>query len=570
MTTGTRSDLCDLMLPADQAESLKKECGPFPSWDLTPRQTCDLELLLNGGFTPLTGFLGQADYDAVVDTMRLADGTVWPMPVVLDVPEAFADSLKDGDSVALRDPEGVPLAVLDVADRWTPDREREAQKVYGTTDLSHPGVEYLLRRTNPVYLGGTLRGLSLPSHYDFQYLRDLPSETRARFRKMGWRRVVGYHTDQPMHKAQVEVAFRAAKSVEAHLLLHPSVGGSESDDFEHFARVRCYEHAHKHFPEQTTALSLMPLAPRWAGPREAVLQAIVRRNFGCTHFVVGLEQASPDQDPSATPYYAPQAAQSLARELESDLGIEIVTAPKYVFVQERAAFVALEEVRERDTLLGISREEFLRRVLHDREVPEWFSFPEVVGELRRAIRPLDQRGFTVFFTGLSGSGKSTIAKALVQKFLEQGGRRVTLLDGDIVRKNLSSELTFSKEHRDLNILRIGFVASEITKNGGIAICAPIAPYTATRRSVRETVEGAGGGFIEVHVATPIDVCEGRDRKGLYALARAGKIKGFTGIDDPYEVPEAPELSIDTSACSPEEAAQDIILKIEGLGYINVR
>ncbi|WP_460021278.1 bifunctional sulfate adenylyltransferase/adenylylsulfate kinase [Magnetospira thiophila] len=570
MSSRFPNELTQLMLSPVEADLLKVESNPFPSWDLTPRQICDLEMLLNGGFSPLQGFMGKADYDGVVHAMRLADGTLWPLPVVLDVTEKFVNGLGEKPSVVLRDPEGVPLAVLDVSEYWTPDRRLEAEQVYGTTDESHPGVKMLLNRTHPVYLAGRLRGLALPAHYDFQHLRDLPSETRARFKKLGWRRVVGYHTVRPLHKAQVEVAFRSAKSVEAHLLLHPAVGGSESDDAEHFSRVRCYEHAYKHFPEQTTALGLVPLVSRWAGPREAVLQAIVRRNYGCTHFVVGLEQGSPEQDATATPFYGPQEAQNLAKSVESEIGIEIVAAPKYVYVQERAAFIALDEVRERDSLMGLSDQEFLRRVLHDREVPEWYSFPEVVDELRRSIRPLYQRGFTVFFTGLSGSGKSTIAKALVQKFLEQGGRRVTLLDGDIVRKNLSSELTFSKEHRDLNILRIGFVASEITKNGGIAICAPIAPYTETRRRVREAVESAGGGFIEVHVATPIDVCEERDRKGLYALARAGKIKGFTGIDDPYEVPENAELTIDTSSCSPDEAAQDIILKIEGMGYISVR
>ncbi len=559
----------DLMLPPAEAESLKSEAAHFPSWDLTPTQTSDLELLLSGAFSPLDGFMTRADYDPVVDSMRLADGSLWPLPVVLDVTDAFAAGIGDHRSIVLRDPEGVPLAVLDVAEVWTPDREREARQVYGTLESAHPGVDVVLNRRHPVYVGGRLRGLSLPIHYDFKYLRERPDEVRARFKKKGWRKVVGYHVERPMHRAQVEVAFRSAKTAEAHLLLHPAVWQTHTGDAEHFSRVRCYEHAYKHFPDQTTDLSLVHMAPRHAGPREALLHAIVRRNYGCTHFIVGLDHASPRQAPTETPYYGAHDAQALAGRHADDLGIRIVAAPKYVYVQERAAFVPLDEVRESDTVLGISDDEVLRRVLHDRDIPEWFSFPEVVDELRRSIRPLHRRGFTVFFTGLSGSGKSTIARALVQKFLETGDRRVTLLDGDIVRKNLSSELTFSKEHRDLNILRIGFVAAEITKNGGIAICAPIAPYTETRRQVRRTVESSGGGFIEVHVATPIEVCEQRDRKGLYALARAGKIKGFTGIDDPYEAPENAEVVIDTSALSPDEAAQDIILKIESLGYISV-
>ncbi len=561
--------LKDPMLSAKDAEALKTEAAHFPSWDLTPRQTSDLELLLTGAYSPLDGFMTRADYDAVVDGMRLADGTLWPVPIVLDVSDRFAAAIGDHPSIVLRDPEGVPLAVLDVGEAWTPDREREARQVFGTFDSAHPGVDALLNERHPVCVGGRLRGLGLPAHYDFKYLRERPDEVRARFRKKGWRKVVGYHVERPMHRAHVETAFRSAKAIEAHLLLHPAVWETHTGDAEHFSRVRCHEHAYKHFPEQTTDLSLVPLAPRHAGPREALLHAIVRRNYGCTHFIVGLDHGSPRQPAADTPFYGARDAHDLAIRHAEELGIGIVAAPKYVYVQERAAFVPLDEVRESDTVLGISDGEFLRRVLHDRDVPEWFSFPEVVEEQRRSIRPLRKRGFTVFFTGLSGSGKSTIAKALVQKFLERGDRRVTLLDGDIVRKNLSSELTFSKEHRDLNILRIGFVASEITRNGGIAICAPIAPYAEARRKVRDSVEASGGGFIEVHVATPIEVCERRDRKGLYALARAGKIKGFTGIDDPYEVPEAAEVVIDTTSLSPDEAAQDIILKIESLGYISV-
>ena len=438
--------------------------------------------------------------------------------------------------------------------------------MFGTEDVLHPGVYYLQHVAHSVYLGGKLRGVEPPTHYDFKLLRDSPVELRGRFRKLGWRKVVAFQTRNPMHHAHQELTFRAARDNEANLLIQPVVGMTKPGDVDHYTRVRCYEHVLEQYPEQTTALSLLNLAMRMAGPREALWHAIIRKNYGCTHFIVGRDHAGPGKDSNGEPFYGPYEAQEMLKEYENELDISMVPFQMMVYVEDRAEYVPVNETTPDQKILDISGTEFRRRLREGLEIPEWFSYPKVVEELRKSYPPRHRQGFTVFFTGLSGSGKSTIANALLVKLLENGGRRVTLLDGDIVRKNLSSELGFSKEHRDLNILRIGFVASEITKNGGVAICAPIAPYTATRRRVRELIE-AGGGFLEVFVATPIEVCEERDRKGLYAKARAGLIKEFTGISDPYEEPENPELRIDTVGLHPDLAAHRIFVKLESMGFI---
>jgi len=555
-----------LYLDEAEAEAEKKRALDYPSWDLTPRQLCDIELLLNGAFSPLEGFLGRADYDRVLTDMRLASGTLWPIPITLDVSEDFAAGLKEGDHIALRDLEGVLLATMEVSDIWTPDKEAEAKAAFGTTDQTHPAVHYLFHQAHPVYVGGRLKGVEHPNHYDFRHLRDDPQDVRDRFRKLGWRRVVAFQTRNPMHRAHQELTFRAAREVEANLLIHPVVGLTKPGDIDHFTRVRCYEHLLKQYPEQTTMLSLLPLAMRMAGPREVLWHAIIRKNYGCTHFIVGRDHAGPGNDSHGKPFYGPYEAQEMMKQFEDELGISMVPFRMMVYVEDRAEYLPVDEVGPDEKTLNISGTELRRRLREGLEIPSWFSYDEVIAELRRTHPPRHKQGFTVFFTGLSGSGKSTIANALMVKLMELGGRPVTLLDGDIVRKNLSSELGFSKEHRDLNILRIGFVASEITKNGGIAICAPIAPYAATRRKVRDMIEPVGG-FIEVHVATPLEVCEQRDRKGLYAKARAGIIKEFTGISDPYEAPENPEVVIDTREISPDLAAHRILIKLESMGFI---
>ena len=561
-------DLVQLIAQPERIAELKAHSKEWPSWDLTGRQLCDLELLLTGGFSPLRGFMTRADYEGVCHNLRLANGTLWPMPITLDVTEEFAKKLTPGTSkVALRDPEGVMLAVLNVEEIWQPDRKAEAHAVFASTSAAHPGADYAINKSNPWYIGGSLEGTQVPSHYDFRTVRFTPAEVRAEFARAGWRRVVAFQTRNPMHRAHVELAFRAAKRVEANLLIHPVVGMTKPGDVDYYTRVRCYQLLLAKFPQSTAKLSLLPLAMRMGGPREAIWHAIIRKNHGCTHFIVGRDHAGPGSDPATKkPFYGPYEAQEVFKKHEADIGVTMVPFNMMVYLEDQDKYVPDDEVKNGARVLNISGTELRQRLNEGREIPAWFTYPEVVAELRRSFPPRHKQGVTIFFTGLSGSGKSTIANVLLTKFLETGGRPVTLLDGDLVRKNLSSELGFSKEHRDINIRRIGYVASEITKNGGIAICAPIAPYDATRKHVRQLIEPYGG-FILVHIATSVDVCEQRDRKGLYAKARAGILKEFTGISDPYEVPADAEVTINTGDLSAEEAAQEIILHLEREGFI---
>jgi sulfate adenylyltransferase len=558
--------LIDSIVNQERAEELKRHSRDWPSWNLTPRQICDLELLANGGFSPLQGFLCQEDYESVCEKMRLTDGTLWPIPIMLDVTEELAKSLNEGSTLALRDVEGVMLAALNVEQIWQPDLIHEAKQVFGTTNPEHPGVVYLKNNTNPWYIGGKLEVLQLPHHYDFVEFRLTPLHLREKFTSLGWHRVVAFQTRNPMHRAHQEITFRAATELEANLLIHPVVGMTKPGDVDHYTRVRCYMSILKHYPHHTAMMSLLPLAMRMAGPREAVWHAIIRKNYGCTHLIVGRDHAGPGSDSSGKPFYGPYDAQEILKKHEQELEINMVPFKMMAYVTDLDEYMPINEVPQGADVKTLSGTELRERLSTGREIPAWFSFPEVVEELRRTYPPRSKQGFTVFFTGLPSSGKSTLANVLLVKLLEAGGRPVTLLDGDIVRKNLSSELGFSKEHRDLNIQRIGFVASEITKNSGIAICAPIAPYDNVRKQVRQMVE-AGGGFILVHVATPVEVCEQRDRKGLYAKARAGIIKEFTGISDPYEEPKDAEMVLDTTDSSPEECVQAVILHLEKQSYI---
>ncbi len=564
--TNSMSHLKELLVAKQKVIELRKEAIHLPSWDLTQRQVQDIELLLNGAFSPLDGFMTQSNFNSVCKQMRLLDGSLWPIPITLDVDERFAASISIGDRIALRHPEGIVLANLTVKDIWRPDHKEEAELVYGTTDEKHSGVFYLLHQTHPVYVGGTLEGIEQPPHHTFQHLRHAPLELRSLFKKLGWRKVVAFQTRNPLHRAHVELTKRAATQTEANLLLHPVVGRTGIGDINYFARVRCYQEILKHYPKQTTMLSLLPLAMRLAGPREALWHAIIRRNYGCTHFIVGRDHAGPGKDSNGKPFYDPYDAQELVKKHEDEIGIKMIAFEEMVYVEDSAQYMLRSAVPKDTKILSLSGTEFRRRLREGLDVPSWFSYPEVISELRRSFPPRREQGFTVFFTGLPSSGKSTIAKVLMAKLMEMGQRPVTLLDGDIVRKNLSSELGFSKEHRDLNIQRIGYVASEITKNRGVAICAPIAPYASIRRQVRENIEQYGG-FIEVHVATPLEVCEQRDRKGLYAKARAGLLKEFTGIDDPYEAPKNPEVFVDTTKASADQNAQQVLLHLEKEGYI---
>ena len=562
-------ELAELIAQPERINELKAHSREWPSWDLTSRQICDLELLMSGGFSPLRGFMTRADYEGVCHKMRLASGVLWPMPITLDIPEQFAKSLKPGSSkIALRDAEGVMLAVLHVEEVWQPDKKEEAESVFRSTSHAHPGVDYLLNKAHPWYVGGRIEGVQPGAHYDFRSLRLAPAELRAEFARLGWRRVVAFQTRNPMHRAHVELTFRAAKQVEANLLIHPSVGMTKPGDVDYFTRVRCYQLLLSKFPPGTVQLSLLPLAMRMGGPREAIWHALIRKNHGCTHFIVGRDHAGPGNDTNGKPFYGPYEAQELFKRHEADIGVSMVQFNMMVYLEDEDKYVPDNEVTKGSRVLNISGTELRQRLNEGRDIPTWFTYPEVVQELRRSYPPRHKQGVTVFFTGLSGSGKSTIANVLLTKFLETGGRPVTLLDGDLVRKHLSSELGFSKEHRDINIRRIGYVASEITKNGGIAICAPIAPYDAVRKQVRSMVEPLGG-FILVHVSTPLETCEQRDRKGLYAKARAGIVKEFTGISDPYEEPKDAEVVINTADLTPEESAQEIILHLEREGFVGV-
>jgi sulfate adenylyltransferase len=560
-------ELVQLQVPAARAAELKAQSKDWPSWDRTARQLCDLELLMSGGFSPLRGFMNRADYDGVCKDMRLANGTLWPMPITLDVTDDFAKKLTAGSSkIALRDPEGVMLGVLSVEDIWQPDRTAEAQSVFGSTSAAHPGADYAINKSNPWYVGGKVEGVQEPSHYDFRSLRLTPADVRASFSRLGWTKIVAFQTRNPMHRAHVELTMRAAKQVEANLLIHPSVGMTKPGDVDYFVRTRCYQLLLSKYPQGTVELAMLPLAMRMGGPREAVWHGLIRKNHGCTHFIVGRDHAGPGKDTDGKNFYGPYDAQEVFKKHEKEMGVVMVPFQMMVYLENEDRYVPADEVPQGEKVLDISGTELRNRLNGGRDIPAWFTYPEVVQELRRSYPPRHKQGVTIFFTGLSGSGKSTIANALITKFLELGGRPVTLLDGDLVRKNLSSELGFSKEHRDINIRRIGYVASEITKNGGIAVCAPIAPYEATRKAVREMIEPFGG-FILVHAATSIDVCEQRDRKGLYAKARAGIVKEFTGISDPYEAPTNAEVVIDTAKLSPEEAAQTIILHLEREGFV---
>jgi len=559
-------ELVNLLVSKDREEELRTLSLGLHSLSLSFHQLCDLELLINGAFSPLRGFLTRADYESVLERMRLTDGNLWPIPVCLDVTEKEVERLQVGQSVVLRDVEGFLLAVLHIEDIWPIPKDREAEQVYGCKDHHHPGVDYLYNRMGTHYVGGRIEGIRLPYHFDFKRLRLTPAEARNTYGSLGWRRVVGFQTRNPLHKAQYEMTLSAMGIARANLLLHPIVGRSVPGDIDHCTRVRCLIETSKYYPPNMMLINLLPLAVRMAGPRETLWHAIIHKNYGCTHFIVGRDHAGPGVHPNGQPFYPPGATKELLEAFRDEVGISILAFQEMVYFPEEDSYVPLSSVPPGQEKRSLSGTELRRRLRAGKDIPSWFTFPEVVAELKTEYPPRHQQGFTVFCTGLSGAGKSTIARVLYARFLEMGRRPVTLLDGDIVRRYLSSELGFSKSDRDLNVQRIGFVASEITKSRGIVICAPIAPYAATRRQIRQRIE-AYGGFIEVYVATPLNICELRDCKGLYARARAGLITNFTGVDDPYEAPENPEVEIDTTNVTPDEAAQEILLYLERVGYI---
>jgi sulfate adenylyltransferase len=558
--------LVQLVAESERARELLKQSLEWPSWELTPRQLCDLELLMCGGFSPLRGFMNRTEYESVCTAMRLPQGLLWPIPVTLDVPDAVVARIEKSDGrLALRDLEGGLLAVLHAQDVFRPDPRLEAELVLASTNPDHPGVRHLEERTQPWRVGGAVEGVRLPVHHDFQHLRHSPAELRARFAAQGWRRVVAFQTRNPMHRAHQELTLRAATDANANLLVHPVVGTTKPGDVDHYTRVRCYEAIMPTYPADMAMLSLLPLAMRMAGPREALWHAIIRKNYGATHLIVGRDHAGPGLDRDDQPFYPPYAAQDLLRRYQGELGVTMLPFRQMVYVEDLDRYVPEDEVSVGRTR-SISGTEQRRYLAEGRSLPEWFTPPAVATELRRTYPPRSQQGFAVFLTGLPAAGKSTIANVLLVKLLEQGGRRVTLLDGDLVRKHLSAGLGFSRADRDANIRRIGFVAAEIGANGGVAICAAIAPYDETRKQVRAMV-AREAGFLLVHVATPISVCEARDRKGLYAKAHAGLLNEFTGVSDPYEAPDDAEVVVDSSVLSAEQAADRILGYLKAQGYL---
>lgn len=536
----------NLFAPDREIPALKQQSQSLKSWDLSPRQICDVELLLTGGFAPLSGFMSEAEALSVVQSEDW-HGFYWPAPILLDVTSGFADGLEVGETIALRDQEGMLVALMEINSTFDTALISGAQ--------GHSAISF--SELNPIAIGGPLKGIEAPIHYDFKRLRWSSVELRKRFQRLGWSRIMGYMTRRPLHQREVKQVYNAARKAEANILIAPATGIVKPESTPHYAKVHAYEHVLDHFPTHTTEMCLLSLYSRDNPVTDAILHAIVLNNSGCTDVLIDSEyiQESPKDS----------FLKAVSSRLEK-LDINLLENASMIYSEKRGGYVYQEDLAKDDSGLAVSDEELDHRLKQGLDIPDWYSYPEVIEELKKICRPPKELGLTIFFTGLSGSGKSSIANAILIKMMEMGGRPITLLDGDIVRQHLSSELGFSKEHRDLNIRRIGYVASEITKHGGMAICAPIAPYTSTRRQVRQMIEEVGG-FVEVHIATSIEECERRDRKGLYAKARAGIIKEFTGISDPYEEPENPELRIDTEGISPEEGAQRVLLTLEKLGYI---
>ena len=547
-------------------KKFKKDASKYKSWVLRDRQICDLEMILNGGFSPLNGFLNKENYENVLIDMRLSDGSVWPMPITLDVNSKFSKSISIGENITLKDKEGFSIAVLEVENKWEPDLYKEAELIFGTKDVSHPGVDYLLNYSNNIYIGGKVELIDLPHHYDYKDLRLSPKNLKQKFKDLGWYNIVAFQTRNPLHKAHVEMTLKALEDLDANLLIHPVVGMTKAGDVDHYTRVRCYQHVLNKYPKNKAILSLIPLAMRMGGPREALWHALIRKNYGCTHLIVGRDHAGPGLNKEGNPFYGPYDAQEMLQKFEEEIGIKMVPFKFLVYLPDENIYKPIDEISSDTNYKTVSGTQLRDYLDKGKDIPEWFTYKEVANELQKSQPPISKRGFTVFFTGLSGSGKSTLANGLLIKLLENGNKPVTLLDGDIVRTHLSSELGFSKEHRSLNVKRIGYVASEITKNGGIAICAPIAPYEKDRSYNRNLISKLGG-YIEIHVSTSLEKCEERDVKGLYKLARKGVVKEFTGVSDPYEAPQNAELVIDSSDVDPEKLVEQIYDFIKSLSFI---
>ena len=552
--------LVSFHLSKGELQEYSELSNTISSLTLTLKQQCDLEMISNGAFSPLLTFNNQKDYEEVLLNNKLLNGAIWPIPIVLDVPDKFLKALDKNEHISLRNAEGLLLAILKVKEFWSPNKKDEANSVFKTIDQNHPGVDYLFNHTNSNYISGELVPIQSNKYFDFTHLRKSPQAVRDLFRSNHWKDVIAFQTRNPMHRAHFELTRLAMEQHNAKLLMHPVVGISKPGDIDHFTRVKCYQHIIKYYPEDSVELSLINLAMRMAGPKEALWHAIIRKNYGCNHIIIGRDHAGPGVDAEGKPYYQPYDAQELISQYQEELEIKMIPFQEMVFAKNKKTYLPLDEIKEDEQIERLSGTQFKELLKQRIEIPSWYSFPEVIHELRRRYPKLHNQGLTVFFTGLSGAGKSTLANALMYKLMEMEDRPITLLDGDIVRQHLSSELGFSKEDRDIHVKRIGYVASEITKHGGVAICAPIAPYSNTRRIVRNMIDDVGS-FIEIHVSTPLSVCEERDVKGLYKRARAGKILEFTGVSDPYEEPQNPEITIDTSDITVEESSEIILDKL---------
>ena len=555
--------LVSFHLSADELSEYSELSNKTASLTLSLKQQCDLEMISNGAFSPLSTFNNQKDYEEILLNNKLSNGLVWPIPIVLDVPDQFLKSLDKNEYISLRNAEGFLLAILKVNEFWAPDKKEEANSVFKSNDPNHPGVDYLFNHTNNNYISGELVPIQSNKYFDFTHLRKSPQEVRDFFRLNNWKDVIAFQTRNPMHRAHYELTKLAMDEHNSKLLIHPVIGMSKPGDIDHFTRVKCYQHIIKYYPENSVELSLINLAMRMAGPKEALWHAIIRKNYGCNRIIIGRDHAGPGVNAEGKPYYQPYDAQELIAQYQEELEIKMVPFKEMVFAKNKKTFLPLDKIEQDDPIEKLSGTQFKEFLQQRTEIPNWYSFPEVIHELRKRFPKLHNQGLTVFFTGLSGAGKSTLANAIMYKLMETEDRPITLLDGDIVRQHLSSELGFSKEDRDIHVKRIGYVASEITKHGGVAICAPIAPYSNTRKVVRNMIDEVGS-FVEIHVATPLSVCEERDTKGLYKQARAGKILDFTGVSDPYEEPENPEITVDTSDITVEESSALILDKLRSL------
>ncbi|KAF2488858.1 sulfate adenylyltransferase [Lophium mytilinum] len=553
---------------APRRKEIYEEAEKLPAIVLTERQLCDLELILNGGFSPLEGFMSQKDYDGVVAENRLADGNLFSIPICLDLSQETIDEngVKPGARVALRDfRDDRNLAIITVEDVYKPDKAKEAKEVFGG-DEEHPAIKYLNETVQQFYVGGKIDAIDRLMHYDYVALRYSPAELRLHFDKLGWSRVVAFQTRNPMHRAHRELTVRAARARQANVLIHPVVGLTKPGDIDHFTRVRVYQALLPRYPNGMAVLGLLPLAMRMGGPREALWHAIIRKNHGATHFIVGRDHAGPGKNSKGVDFYGPYDAQHIVEKYRDELGIEVVPFQQMTYLPDSDEYKPKDEVAAGVRTLDISGTELRKRLRTGAEIPEWFSYPEVVRVLRESHPPRSSQGFTVFLTGYQNSGKDAIARALNVTLNQQGGRSVSLLLGDTVRHELSSELGFSRSDRDKNIGRIAFVASELTKAGAAVIAAPIAPFEAPRHQARELVEKYGSFFL-VHVATPLEYCEATDKRGVYARARRGEVKGFTGVDDPYEEPQKADLVVDAQKTNVRTIVHQIVLLLEAAGLL---